>query len=149
MSQITLTVVHTLDPVSLEALRGLFAPVTMISTPTELPAPVQPPCVPAPAAPPAEVAPPAYTAPAPPAAPVQPPMYAQPAGSAQPATVPTTDRAYTIDDLARAGAALMDAGKGAEAVAAMQQFGVQRITDLAAEQYAPFAGVLRGLGAKI
>jgi len=143
MSQITLTVVHTLDPVSLEALHGLFAPVTMISTPTELPAPVQPPYVPAPAAPPAEVAPPAYTAP------VQPPMYAQPAGPAQPATVPTTDRAYTIDDLARAGAALMDAGKGAEAVAAMQQFGVQRITDLAAEQYAPFAGVLRGLGAKI
>lgn len=65
------------------------------------------------------------------------------------AAVPTTERAYTLEELSRAGAELLDKGKGAEAVALMGHFGVQSITDMKPEQYGALATALRGLGAKI
>lgn len=91
-------------------------------------------------APPAEVAPPAVPVTLP-AAPTQ-PTAAAPA-------VPTTERTYTLDELGRAGAQLMDAGKGNEALALFGKFGISDLTGLAAEQYGAFATELRALGAKI
>lgn len=91
------------------------------------------------AAPQPAVAPQAET-PQPPTPPIAP---------AAPPAVPTTERVYTLDELSRAGAALLDTGKGAEALALMGQFGIQAITDLKVEQYGAFATELRKLGAKI
>ena len=94
-----------------------------------------------------------------PATPVQPVPVAAvpvapsgPAAPAQPvpaAAVPTTERTYTLEELGRAGAQLLDAGKGAEATALLAQFSIQAITDLKPEQYGTFATELRKLGAKI
>lgn len=61
----------------------------------------------------------------------------------------TTERVYTLEELSRAGAEVVGAGKQAEAFNLMAQFGVQKITDLKPEQYGAFATGLRGLGAKI
>lgn len=76
------------------------------------------------------------------------PVTVPPAAPA-PATVPTTDRVYTVDELARAAAALFDAGKMAETAALLPSFGIASIHDLKAEQYGAFATALRGLGANI
>lgn len=63
--------------------------------------------------------------------------------------VPTTGRTYTLAELGKAGADLMDAGKGADAVALMAKFGVTSISDLAPNQYGAMATELRNLGASI
>lgn len=100
-------------------------------------APATPPAAPAPS-----VVPTAPTAPmTPPAAPVAPP--------AAPA-VPTAEApAYTLDQIARAGAALVDAGKMEPLLALLSRYGVAAITQLKPEQYGAFATELRGLGAQI
>lgn len=111
-------------------------PVPMVAAPAPAPAPVESAlasaiqqAAPAPVAPaPAPVA----SAPAPvPAAPV-----------AAPAS-------YTPDDLARAAAGLVDAGKQAEVVAVVQKYGVQSLPELPAAQYAAFAADLRAIGGAI
>lgn len=83
----------------------------------------------------------APTAPAP-AAPVIP---AAPATPAVPVTAPT----YTLDQIARAGAALVDAGKMDQLLALLGKYGVAAVTQLAPEQYGSFATELRALGAQI
>lgn len=87
------------------------------------------------------------------AAPASPPVTPAPQTAVPtappPAAVPTTDRAYTLEELARAGATLMDSGQGEAATAAMAQFGVQSLADLKPEQYGALATELRKLGAKI
>ena len=65
------------------------------------------------------------------------------------AAVPTVTATYTIDQLAYAASPLLDAGKLPELQALLNQFGVNMLTELPAEQYAAFATALRGLGAKI
>ena len=62
-----------------------------------------------------------------------------------PAPAPT---AYTMDDLGRAGATLIDAGKMPQLIALLGKFGVQAVTQLKAEQFAAFADELKALGAK-
>lgn len=104
------------------------APVSAAVTPTA----VQPP-VATPAAAPVPVAP----------APVV------PAPSAAPAAVPTAAPTYTLDALARAGAALAQAGKMNEAMAVLAKYGVQTVNQLKPEQYGAFATELRALGAQI
>lgn len=64
---------------------------------------------------------------------------------AAPAPAPT---AYTMDDLGRAGATLIDAGKMPQLIALLGKFGVQAVTQLKAEQFAAFADELKALGAK-
>lgn len=87
---------------------------------------------------------------APPAVPADTPVAATtPAAPPAAPAVPTTERAYTLEELGRAGAELMDKGKGAEAVALMGKFGVTSISDLKPDQYGAMATELRGLGAKI
>ena len=100
-------------------------------TPGPAPAPVTPP--PAPAAP--------VTPPAP--APAPAPQTAAPVMPV--AGAPT----YTLDQISKAGAALVDAGKMEPLLALLTKYGVQAITQLQPAQYGVFATELRALGAQI
>lgn len=109
-------------------------------------APVAPVAAPAPAAPvnptPAPAAPVAPTAPVPteqPAAPV----------AQAPAAVPVTAPTYTLDQIARAGASLVDAGKMEQLLALLARYGVAAVTQLQPDQFGVFATELRALGAQI
>lgn len=110
---------------------------------------------PTPAAAPAPVAAPAPSpvpAPAPVAAPAPAPAPTPAIPSAAPASaVPTGAPTYSIDDIARAGAALAQQGpdKIAALTGLLQQFGLQAVTQLRPEQMGPFVTALRGLGAQI
>lgn len=90
---------------------------------------------PVPTAPPVAPAPPAAPAPTAPAAPAP----------AVPVTAPT----YTLDQIAKAGAALVDAGKMDQLLALLGKYGVAAVTQLTPEQYGNFATELRALGAQI
>ena len=95
----------------------------------------------------AVVAPAAMMTPEAPApAPAAPTPAAQPA--AQPA-VPVSTPSYTVDDLARAAAPIMDAGRLDELQALLQKYGVQFLPDLKPEHFGAFATDLRQLGAQI
>ena len=56
---------------------------------------------------------------------------------------------YTLDQIAKAGASLVDAGKMEPLLALLGRYGVQAVTQLAPEQYGAFATELRALGAQI
>ena len=103
----------------------------MPQTPSPAPAPVTPP--PAPAAP--------VTPPSP--APAPAPQTAAPVMPV--AGAPT----YTLDQISKAGAALVDAGKMEPLLALLTKYGVQAITQLQPAQYGVFATELRALGAQI
>lgn len=104
------------------------APVAPTQLPVAAPGPV-------PTAPPVAPAPPAAPAPTAPAAPAP----------AVPVTAPT----YTLDQIAKAGAALVDAGKMDQLLALLGKYGVAAVTQLTPEQYGNFATELRALGAQI
>lgn len=110
------------------------APVTPTAPAT--PAPVQ--AAPAPTTPPVASAPAAVPI-APSAAPVT------PAAPAVPVTAPT----YTLDQIAKAGASLVDAGKMEQLLGLLTKYGVQAVTQLNPDQYGAFATELRALGAQI
>ena len=124
-------------------------PISETAKPAAAPAPaatpvaapvVVPPTTPAPA----QVAPASSPTPAPAPTPAIP--------SAAPASaVPTGAPTYSIDDIARAGAALAQQGpdKIAALTGLLQQFGLQAVTQLRPEQMGPFVTALRGLGAQI
>ena len=111
------------------------------------------PQVPAPAAPvPVAVAAPAPVpvTPQPPVTgPVVPPPPAVPAAPPAPAVPVAGAPAYTLDQLAKAGAALVDAGKMESLMALLAKYGVQAVTQLPPAQYGAFATELRALGAQI
>lgn len=122
------------------------APQTPVAVPRgNVAAPVAAPVPPA--APLAPTMPPApAAAPVPPvAAPVAPPSPAP----AAPAVPVTTAPAYTLDQIAKAGASLVDAGKMEPLLALLSRYGVQAVTQLAPEHYGAFATELRALGAQI
>ena len=124
-------------------------------------APIAPPAAPLPpvavpqgnvtppvAAPLAPAAPLATTMPpAPAAAPAAPPAPAP--APAAPAVPVTTAPTYTLDQIAKAGASLVDAGKMEPLLALLSRYGVQAVTQLAPEHYGAFATELRALGAQI
>ena len=87
-------------------------------------------------------------APVPPVVPVQ-TQAAPPVQLAPAAAVPTSATTYSMDDLARAGMALMNSGHQAELQQLLVQFGVNSLPELPVEQYGAFATALRGLGAQI
>ncbi len=95
--------------------------------------PVQPAVTPV-----APVAAPAYTAP------VQ-PQAAAPVAQ----TVPTGAPAYTLEMIATAGTALIDAGKMDQLLNLLGKYGVEALTALDPSQYGSFANELRALGAQI
>lgn len=123
------------------------------------PAPIAPPVAPQPsvtapvaapvpsAAPLASAMPPVpIAAPVPPvAAPVAPPAPAPAAPAVPVAGAPI----YTLDQIAKAGASLVDAGKMEPLMALLSRYGVQAVTQLAPEHYGAFATELRALGAQI
>lgn len=57
--------------------------------------------------------------------------------------------AYTHEQIMTAGAAVVDAGKMQDLLALLTKYGVQAVTQLAAEQLGAFAADLRGLDAQI
>jgi len=71
------------------------------------------------------------------------------ASAAAPATVPTTAPTYNLDQIARAGASLVDAGKMEQLLALLGKYGVAAVTQLQPEQFGAFATELRALGAQI
>lgn len=104
--------------------------------------PVAPPA--AASAPAVPVVPPAQAVPvAPPAAPTQAP-------TAAPGAVPTAGApTYTMEQLAVAATQLVDAGRQAEVVQMLQQFGGPPLTAVPKEHYGAIATALRQMGAKI
>ena len=56
---------------------------------------------------------------------------------------------YTLDQISRAGASLVDAGKMQQLLELLGRYGVQAVTQLQPEQYGTFATELRALGAQI
>ena len=65
------------------------------------------------------------------------------------AQVPVSKPAYTFNQLARATAPLIDAGKINDIRGLLSQFNVPSLNVLKEEQYDAFANALRGLGAKL
>lgn len=98
---------------------------------------------------PAPVAPaatPVTPAPVPPV--TMPPATVAPTNPAP--TVPvTTAPTYTLDQIAKAGASLVDAGKMEQLLALLAKYGVQAVTQLQPDQYGVFATELRTLGAQL
>lgn len=90
---------------------------------------------------------------APVAAPVAPVSPAPVTPTATPTPAPavpvTTAPAYTLDQISRAGASLVDAGKMQQLLELLGRYGVQAVTQLQPEQYGTFATELRALGAQI
>lgn len=121
-----------------------------IAAPAAAPAPALTP--PAPQAAPAPG--PAPAAPVPPpmpttAAPATPPVMPQTPGPAAPPMPVTEAPTYTLDQISKAGAALVDAGKMEPLLALLGKYGLQAITQLQPAQYGVFATELRALGAQI
>lgn len=63
--------------------------------------------------------------------------------------VPTQEKTYTPDELAKAGVSLLDMGKQADLLALLGEFNVAAIPALKPEQYGEFALRLREMGAEI
>lgn len=122
-----------------------------ISVPQDTPAPVAPVATPVTHAP---VPPVTQPTPAPVATPTPAPAPAAPAQTVAPTnpapTVPvTTAPTYTLDQIAKAGASLVDAGKMEQLLALLAKYGVQAVTQLQPDQYGVFATELRTLGAQL
>lgn len=112
------------------------------------PAPVNPTQAPAPTM----AAPVAAPSPSPmpvTSAPTAGPTSAAPGSTPAPAVPVTSAPAYTLDQISRAGASLVDAGKMKQLLALLGRYGVQAVTQLQPEQYGAFATELRALGAQI
>ena len=113
------TPVQATQPTAVPAIMPLTAEQT--ATPI---APTVPVATPAPA-----VTPAADTAPAP--------------------AVPTSAPQYTLDMIATAGTALIDAGKMDQLMALLGKFGASSLTEIAPQNYGAVATELRALGAAI
>ena len=150
MSNLTMTI-QIEAPDLVAALTQLAAAIHPSAQTLNIPRPQV--AVPAPAAPvPVAVAAPAPVpvTPQPPVTgPVVPPPPAVPAAPPAPAVPVAGAPAYTLDQLAKAGAALVDAGKMESLMALLAKYGVQAVTQLPPAQYGVFATELRALGAQI
>lgn len=94
-------------------------------------------------------------------APTPPPTPAAPVSTAPvseavtpPPSAPTQEASsaavsYSLDDLARAGADLLDQDKQAEIPALLERFGITSLPDLPKERYGEFATAMREMGARI
>lgn len=120
-----------------------------ISVPQDTPTPVAPVAAPVTHAPvPPVTMPPATVVPTPAPAPAAPAQTVAPTNPAP--TVPvTTAPTYTLDQIAKAGASLVDAGKMEQLLALLAKYGVQAVTQLPPDQYGVFATELRTLGARL
>lgn len=134
-------------PVSAYPATPAAAPVAPVVAPVS-PAPVN--STPGPA--PTTAAPVAAPSPSPTPvtnAPTAGPTSAAPGNTPAPAVPVTGAPAYTLDQISRAGASLVDAGKMQQLLELLGRYGVQAVTQLKPEQYGAFATELRALGAQI
>lgn len=81
-----------------------------------------------------------------PTAPVPQPQAPTPV---QQTTAQPQQKALTLNDIATAGAGLVDQGKMQQVIELLGKYGVQAITQLQPTQFDAFAGELRALGAAI
>lgn len=65
------------------------------------------------------------------------------------ATATQAEVVPSLDDISRAGAALIDAGKMDAVLSLCDKYGIQMLTDIPKDKYAAFACDLRALGASI
>lgn len=131
------------EPLPVSAYPTTPAPVAAPAAPVG-PAPVNP--TPGPA--------PTMAAPSPSPTPVTDaptagPTSAAPGNTPAPAVPVTGAPAYTLNQISRAGASLVDAGKMQQLLELLGRYGVQAVTQLKPEQYGAFATELRALGAQI
>ena len=122
-------------------------------TPAPVAAPTQAPGAPLSATPAQTATPIAPTAPAVAPAPAVTPAANVPAAPVAQApvasAVPTGAPTYTLEMIARAGTALVDAGKMDALCGLLAKYGVEALTALDPAQYGNFANDLRALGAQI
>lgn len=124
--------------------------VPVQQTPATPPTPtVAPQPVPAAPAVPVQQTPVPTTAPVQAAASQQPVPVFAPAASTSPAVPVAGVPTYTLEDISRTGAALVDAGRMNDLMALLNRYGLQAITQLQPEQYGAFATELRQLGGRI
>jgi hypothetical protein len=138
-------------PVAPVPAPAVAAPASLVTPAPVAPADPTPAPAPAPVAPavsaPASTVPTSTTA-APTAAPA--PVQAAVAQTAPAAAVPVAPApTYTLDQISKAGAALVDMGKMEQLLALLSKYGVAAVTQLAPDQYGIFATELRALGAQI
>jgi hypothetical protein len=119
-----------------------------ISVPQDAPAPVPPVTMPPATVVPTQPTPAPVATPTPAPAPVALAQTAAPTNPA-PAVPVTTAPTYTLDQIAKAGASLVDAGKMEQLLALLAKYGVQAVTQLQPDQYGVFATELRTLGAQL
>ena len=135
------------EPLPVSAYPTTPAPAAPVAAPVS-PAPVNP--TPGPA--PTTAAPVVAPSPSPTPvtnAPTAGPTSAAPGNTPAPAVPVTGAPAYTLDQISRAGASLVDAGKMQQLLELLGRYGVQAVTQLKPEQYGAFATELRALGAQI
>ena len=123
------------NAVNISVSQDTPAPVPPVTTPPATVVPTQP--TPAPVA-----------TPTPAPAPVAPAQTVAPTNPA-PVVPVTTAPTYTLDQIAKAGASLVDAGKMEQLLALLAKYGVQAVTQLQPDQYGVFATELRTLGAQL
>lgn len=119
-----------------------------ISVSQDTPAPVPPVTMPPATVVPTQPTPAPVATPTPAPAPVALAQTAAPTNPA-PAAPVTTAPTYTLDQIAKAGASLVDAGKMEQLLALLAKYGVQAVTQLQPDQYGVFATELRTLGAQL
>ncbi len=73
---------------------------------------------------------------------------AQETAAAPSAPVPS-EKAYSLDDLSRAGATLIDQGKMPQLLELLGRYGVQAVTQLDTSAYPAFVNDLKALGAQL
>lgn len=88
-----------------------------------------------------------------PVTPVEPVAQTQPATPVEPVApttqVPVSEKTYTLEDIQRASAALVQGGKIAQLQALLQQFNAISLAHLSQDNFGAFALKLRELGADI
>lgn len=86
-----------------------------------------------------------------PITPVEPTAPTQPVTPVAPTTpaVPVSEKTYTLEDIQRASAALVQGGKIAQLQALLQQFNAISLAHLSQDNFGAFALKLRELGADI
>lgn len=138
------------NAVNISVSQDTPAPVAPVAAPVT-PAPVPPVTTPPASVVPTQPTPAPVATPTPAPAPVAPVAPAQTAAPTNPApAVPVTMApTYTLDQIAKAGASLVDAGKMEQLLALLAKYGVQAVTQLQPDQYGVFATELRTLGAQL
>lgn len=136
------------EPLPVSAYPATPAPVAAPVAAPVSPAPVNPTPGPAPTMAPPVAAPSLSPTPVT-NVPTAGPTSAAPGNTPAPAVPVAGAPTYTLDQISRAGASLVDAGKMQQLLELLGRYGVQAVTQLKPEQYGAFATELRALGAQI